>query len=140
MDLVNIDDTKQELLERLDTLRNTMRRSVEQSWAIGESLCRLKAEMGHGNYLDYLDQIGLPDRTARSFTSLYNKYTQIGKLCRFDTVQAAMLADPQEIEEAWSYIENNYKRFMRDTKLKCGIVLPGLEKTTNITEVIHEEA
>src|SRR5579859_1958206 len=45
-----------------DSLR---RRTITAGVTLGTTLLEAKAQLGHGNWLDWLDDVGVPERTAR---------------------------------------------------------------------------
>lgn len=49
------------------------KRTIEESFRLGEMLVSKKQEKGHGNWLPFLDEIGLGERTARNLMRAFNE-------------------------------------------------------------------
>jgi len=49
------------------------KRTIEESFKLGEMLVFKKQEKGHGNWLPYLEEIGLPEQTAWRLMKAFNE-------------------------------------------------------------------
>ena len=63
------------------------RTAVEWAWKCGRAFTRLKAELGHGNWLPWLEEHGISQRLAHRWMRLGE--VELDKLSNFDTVEAA---------------------------------------------------
>ena len=62
------------------------RTAVEWAWKCGRAFTRLKAELGHGNWIPWLEEHGIAATTAKRWMKL----SQIDQIGRFDTIEAAL--------------------------------------------------
>ena len=71
------------------------RRTVEQGWHCGEALQAVKDALPHGGWLPWLEDNGIARRTASHLLKLHSAYPEMGKLCPFESVDAALKAAAQ---------------------------------------------
>ena len=63
--------TKAELEEIADRIRTRIRRTAEDIIAVGHDLAEVKAQLGHGKFLDWIDrEFDMSERSARNYMSV----------------------------------------------------------------------
>ena len=69
-----------EIRADVEALAGAMRTAVERAWNLGRRLTERKRRLQHGEWLPYLDRIGLPVRTAQDCMAIAAKYAQCAHL------------------------------------------------------------
>ncbi len=60
-----------EMEEIADRIRARVRRTAEDIIAVGADLTRVKAQIGHGKFLDWIDrEFGMSERSARNYMAV----------------------------------------------------------------------
>lgn len=61
----------------IGALRRALGSAVQAAWHLGRKLAVRKRRLSHGEWLPYLNQIGLPARTAQEAMAIASKYAQL---------------------------------------------------------------
>ena len=78
----------------IGALRRALGCAVQAAWHLGRKLTVRKGRMSHGDWLPYLERIGLPSRTAQEAMSVASKYAESAHLP--GTIRGALEAAPVE--------------------------------------------
>ena len=68
------------ILGEVGALRRALGSAVVCAWHLGRKLAVRKRRTDHGDWLPYLDRIGLPARTAQEAMDIGAKYAQCAHL------------------------------------------------------------
>ena len=72
-DELKLSFTDEQVKEQVNIVLGLGRRTIEDSFKLGEMLVSKKAEKEHGDWLPYLEEIGLKDRFAQRLITAFNK-------------------------------------------------------------------
>ena len=90
----SVEQFKNEILTHWHNFHQLARRTVEEAWHTGRCLNELKAGINHGDWLPWLKQAGIPERTAQRLMLIAEKY-QIRQAVVFESVDEALKALPK---------------------------------------------
>ena len=93
--VAGVDEELEEQVKRhFAQVHQSMVRTLEEVWRLGKALRAAKKQVRHGQWIPWLERIGIPVRMAQRAMALYDGYPQMRQLSHFDSVQAAMRALP----------------------------------------------
>ena len=80
------------LREAMTLFANVGGQTVETAWDIGDYLIESKKLLKHGEWLPWLERMGIDDSTAQRRMKLRRKYPEKTQLEEFDSVDASLMA------------------------------------------------
>ena len=92
-ELVSIEDLVASIKGSYGALK---RRTLEDSWRIGEQLMELKSMLPHGEWLPRLAEIGMGERTSQRMMKLRETYPEIRQLDGFSSLPEALGYDSDD--------------------------------------------
>ena len=93
--VAGVDEELEEQVKRhFAEVHQSMVRTLEEVWRLGKALRAAKEQVRHGQWIPWLERIGIPVRMAQRAMALYDGYPEMRQLSYFDSVQAAMRALP----------------------------------------------
>lgn len=93
--VAGVDEELEERVKRhFAQVHQSMVRTLEEVWRLGKALRAAKKQVRHGQWIPWLERIGIPVRMAQRAMALYDGYPEMRQLSYFDSVQAAMRALP----------------------------------------------
>ena len=93
-----------EMEEIAERIRARIRRTAEDIIAVGADLARVKAQLGHGKFLDWIDrEFGMSERSARNYMSVAawaeGKSATVADLAPSTLYLLASPSTPEDIEK-----------------------------------------
>ena len=94
--------TDDQVKDQVKLVLSIGKRTIEESFKLGEMLVQKKQEKGHGNWLPFLEEIGLPIRTAQNLMKAFtDKDTYI------EGMTFKELINPSSKNETVSYLKSD---------------------------------
>ena len=86
--------TEREVRRRTATLQKAFLRTVEEAWHLGKALRTAKEQVRHGQWIPWLNEVGLATRTAQRCMSLHAQDPEMRRVAHFESITAAVHALP----------------------------------------------